>query len=858
MSDLFYINVAQVSNKIHAIYVENGERKKNKFDFCSDLYVNDPRGEYKTIYGKRFKKVELDSLSEWKRRIKSSEEIENEVLCGNPKPEFEFIHKHFPEEINFDMDHINIFYLDIEVWGDGTFPDPEEAKFPINAISVRHRNKTYSFILRYENQTVSSDREDVELFLFDTEEELMTKFIKFWGQSKVDIVSGWNVTNFDITYICKRIENIFGEKTIKELSPYKSFFSFKRKNDYGKMELVYKIAGVSQLDYLALYKKFTFQNRESYTLDFISNLELGEKKIDISDHDNLFDLYENDFKLFVDYNIKDAELVEKLENKLKLLEIGLTLAYFSKVNYEDILSPMRYWENIIQNYFTENNIVEPINKKERKKDKKFKGAYVKEPVPGRVNYLVSFDYASLYPNVLKTFNISPETLVDYQEMEVDDILTQSLDLSKDYENDYVIAANGARFRKDVHGFIPILVDRMLNLRKEYKNKMLEAKKEIEKLKLTDPDSPKIEQLQKDVIAYNNKQMVAKVAANSFYGICGLEFFRFFDTRIAEAVTTSAQGATKFTEKYINEYLNRVFKFDSPVDFISASDTDSLYINLGPIIEKLAKDKTPEQKLELVKKIGYSKLAEKIDEANIEYQKYLNVYEPALVMKLEAISDHAVFIAKKKYFMSVVHFEGVDYTTPQLKMTGVEAIKTGAVPKVCREALEDCINLILFKTEDDLIQYVKEFKEKWNSFEPHEIAFPKGITNLEKYFNEKAEYLYLNEIYTEKDISLFKSKCPIHIRSSITYNYLLKKYKLEKFYSLIKSGSKIKYIYLKDKTTVGDDVIGFPNKLPKEFNLHNQVDYNKQFNKAFISPLEIITKPVGWSHEKKMDLFSYFS
>ena len=368
---MFYTNVALIGNKIHMRYIENGVRKQNDFSFSPELFIQSKRGEYRDLYGNRYKSVEVSNVSEAREKVKAAANIENYKLCGNSKSEFEFIHKTFPENISFDSSQINIGYLDIEVCTDGAFPEPAAAKYPINAISFRIHGTTHAFGLTYDNVTYKSKKDDVVVYLYDSEEKLLSEFVNFWGKCELDVIYGWNSNSFDIPYICRRIEKIFGEKYLKKLSPFHKVFSTERKNDFGNKEIAYKIYGISQLDYLAIYKKFTFKNRESYKLDFIAQEELGERKEDVSEFDNLFDLYEKDFELFMDYNIKDTELVERLDDRLKLMEIALTLAYFSKVNYEDIFSPMRYWENIIQNYLYENQIVTTVEKPENEKTKKF-------------------------------------------------------------------------------------------------------------------------------------------------------------------------------------------------------------------------------------------------------------------------------------------------------------------------------------------------------------------------------------------------------------------------------------------------------------------------------------------------------
>ena len=543
----------------------------------------------------------------------------------------------------------------------------------------------------------------------------------------------------------------------------------------------------------------------------------------------------------MDYNIKDTELVERLDDRLKLMEIALTLAYFSKVNYEDIFSPMRYWENIIQNYLYENQIVTTVEKPENEKTKKFEGAYVKNPIVGKHDFMVSFDFTALYPYILRTFNISPETILGMRDdIDVTTILNQSVDLSDEYEEDVTVAANGARFTRKHTGFIPALIKRMLDLRVDSKKEMIKTQQTIEEMKKNGASANDIKDLEKKAVALYNMQLVAKVAANSFYGICGLKYFRFYDIRLAEAVTYSGQAANRFVEKAINEYLNRLLKTEDK-DYTIYMDTDSCYFDLSGMVNKFVPNKTKQEQNEFVKKVGYSKLTECIDNAIDVFNKYLNVHDDILNMKMEAVGG-GVFIAKKKYIMSIVHMEGVDYAKPKLKMTGVEAVKS-STPAPARKALTDCANIIVTGKEDELIEYVTEFRRQWKLLAPDEIALPTSVNGIHKYHIENNQY---------------KLGCPIHVRAAINYNHWIKKKNIDMYYSDIKDGSKAKYIFLTPDNKTKENVIAFPNKLPKELDLHAKVDYNIQLERSFLSPLKIMLEPTGWNYEKKANLMDIFS
>lgn len=845
---MFYTNVSLIGNKIYMRYIENGVRKQNDFAFTPELFLPSSGGEFRDLNGNKYKSKQYPSVSDARERIKESRGVVGEKVCGNSKFEFEFIYKNFTEDISFDLSKINIAYLDIEVYTDGTFPEPMQAKFPINAISFRIHGTTFAFGLTYGDVTYKSKKDDVIVHLFDNEEDLLKAFIDLWRRSDIDIISGWNSNSFDIPYICRRIENVISPNYARKLSPFGKIYSTERKNDFGNKELQYKIFGISQMDYLAIYKKFTFKNRESYKLDFIAQVELKERKEDVSDFDNLFDLYERDFELFMDYNIKDTELVERLDNRLKLMEIALTLAYFSKVNYEDVFSPMRYWENIIQNYLYENLIVTPIDKEVKKKDKKFEGAYVKNPIVGKHDYMVSFDFASLYPYIIRTFNISPETIIDMREdVNISSILNKSIDMSDEYDHNVTVAANGARFTKKYTGFIPTLIRKVLDMRVEYKKEMIKTKQKIEELKSSNGSKSEIAELDKKAVALHNMQIVAKVAANSFYGICGLQYFRFFDTRIAEAVTLSGQAVNRFVEQSVNKYLNNLLGTVDK-DYTVYMDTDSCYFDLSGLVNKFVPNKSKAEQYEFVKKVGYSKLTDHINESIDVFNAYLNVHEAVLNMKMEAVGS-GVFIAKKKYIMSIVHMEGVDYSTPELKMTGVEAVKS-STPAPARKALTDCAEIILNGTEDQLIEYVSDFRREWSTLPPDEIALPTSVNGIHKYG--------VNDTKKKTKKVEYELGCPIHVRAALNFNHWIRKMNITNYYSEIKDGTKAKYVFLNPNNYTRENVIAFGAKLPKELDLFDKIDYNTQLERSFLSPLKIMLEPTGWHYEKQVNFMNIFS
>ena len=343
----------------------------------------------------------------------------------------------------------------------------------------------------------------------------------------------------------------------------------------GRKFNVFDVAGLTTLDYLELYKKFTYKAQESYRLDYIAQVELGQKKLDHSEFETFKDFYRGNWKKFVDYNIIDVELVDRLEDKMKLIELALTMAYTAKVNYVDVMYQVRMWDTIIYNYLKKRNIVIPP-KDRTDKDSKFAGAYVKEPKPGKYDWVVSFDLNSLYPHLIMQYNISPETLVDekHPSTTVDRILKE--ELTFEMYKDYAVCANGAMYRKDVKGFLPELMEKMYAERVIFKKRMLQAKQEYEKTPT--------KALEKEIARCNNIQMAKKISLNSAYGAIGNQYFRYYKLANAEAITLSGQVSIRWIENHVNDYLNNLLK-TKKVDYVIASDTDSIYIDFGPLVNK---------------------------------------------------------------------------------------------------------------------------------------------------------------------------------------------------------------------------------------------------------------------------------
>jgi DNA polymerase elongation subunit (family B) len=648
-----------------------------------------------------------------------------------------------------------------------------------------------------------------------------------------EVITGWNSELYDIPYLVRRLDRVLGEKLMKRMSPW-GLVTEDEVYISGRKHISYDIGGISQLDYIKLYKKFTYKAQESYRLDHIASVELNQKKLDHSEFDTFKDFYTKGWQKFVEYNIVDVELVDRLEDKMKLIELALTMAYDGKVNYEDVFSQVRMWDTIIYNYLKQRNIVIPPKEK-TDKDSKYAGAYVKEPIPGKYDWVVNFDLNSLYPHLIMQFNVSPETLLDerHPSVTVDKILNQ--ELTFEMYKDYAVCPNGAMYRKDIRGFLPELMEKMYNDRVIFKKKMIDAKKAYEK--------KKSKELEKEIARCNNIQMAKKISLNSAYGAIGNQYFRYFKLANAEAITLSGQVAIRWIEEKMNSYLNKVLKTKG-VDYVIASDTDSIYLNMGPLVETVyqGREKTTESVVSFLDKICKVELEKYIEGCYQELADYVNAYDQKMQMKRENIADRGIWTAKKRYILNVWDSEGVRYTEPKLKMMGIEAVKS-STPAPCRQMIKDALKLMMSGTEDEVINFIDKCRREFRTLSPESIAFPRTASDVRKYYSSS---------------NIYASKTPIHIRGALLFNHYIKEKKLTNKYSLINNGEKVKYIFLKKPNIIQENVISFISDFPRELNLDKYIDYELQFEKSFVDPLKSILDSIGWQVEKTISLESFFT
>jgi DNA polymerase elongation subunit (family B) len=829
----FYTNIQLVGNNVLVRGYENGKSVMFKDEFQPTLFVNSNReSKYKTLEGDNLEPIVPGSIRDCREFYKKYEGVDNFKIYGNDRYAFQYISEKYPEdEIKFDISKINLITIDIEVKSEEGFPDPDSCSEEMLTISVQ--DYTTKRITTWGRKAYTPSQNNVTYYHYENEIDMLNSFIAWWNRNPPEIVTGWNVKLYDIPYLCGRIDRIMGLKKLKLLSPW-GIVSQESVFIKGREFNTFDIAGVTTLDYLELYKKFTYKAQESYRLDYIAEVELGQKKLDHSEFDTFKDFYTGNWKKFVDYNIVDVELVDRMEDKMKLIELALTMAYDAKVNYVDVMFQVRMWDTIIYNYLKKRDIVVPPRDRSEK-EKRYEGAYVKQPIPGVYDWVVSFDLNSLYPHLMMQYNISPETLVEekHPSATIDRILNK--EITFEMYNDYAVCANGAMFRKDIRGFMPELMEKMYAERKIYKKKMLQAQQEYEKTPT--------KQLEKDIAKFNNFQMARKIALNSCYGAIGNQYFRFFKLANAEAITLSGQTSIRWIENKVNGYLNNLLQTQD-TDYVIASDTDSIYINFGPIVDKFLSSKS-DNKVEVVSilnKICEEKLEPFIEESYQELATYVNAYDQKMQMKRENIADRGIWTAKKRYILNVWDSEGVRYSEPKLKIMGIEAVKS-STPAPCRKMIKDALKLMMNGTEDEVIEFIEDSRKKFRKMQPEDIAFPRSVSDVKKHRNHS---------------TIYGKGSPIHVRGALLYNHYIKEKGLTNKYSYINNGEKIKFIYLKTPNIIRENVISFISDFPSEIGLDRYIDYDLQFSKAFLEPLKTILDAIGWHVEKTVNLDSFFA
>ena len=841
MTNSFYTNAFRHGKVIKYMGYEEGKKVSFTIPYKPTLFVTNKGNnahDWNALDGTSVEPIVFGSMGEATDFVKSYADVPGFKVYGNTNYVVQYLNDQFPGEIKWDRNTINVTSLDIECkFGDG-FPEPKLADQEVTAITMKNNidDIYYTFGCgEYDVDKALLQTHEVVYIKCADERELLHKFVYHWSKTSPDVITGWNCEFFDIPYLINRIRRIFDNGREKFLSPWKMIDERETHTGFGQSTIKYEIKGVAILDYMAIFKKFgySYGPQESYKLDHIANVVLGEKKLDFGEASDLNELHANDYQKFIDYNIKDVELIDRMEDKLGLISLCLTMAYKGGVNYEQVLGTVAIWDSLIYRDLHSKRIAVPMN------EESFKGAYpggyVKEPQVGMHDWVCSFDLNSLYPSIIMQYNMSPETILNDDELNV----TVETVLAKQVKNttpDTALAVGGTRFSTKKLGILPSIIQEIYDDRVKFKQAQLKAEQELE---LTATKS-EVYGLEKRIAIAKNQQMALKILLNSLYGAMGNKWFRYFDMRIAEGITLTGQATIRWAENNLNDYLNKALQTNK--DYVVAIDTDSVYVTLNEFVERLG----PNNPIDFLDKMCSGALEGALTKCYDELYNTLGGIENKMVMGREVIASRGIWTAKKRYILNVHDNEGVRYAQPKLKIMGIEAIKS-STPAICRQALKDIFKRIIDTDQETVQDDIANFKVAFKKASAEEVSFPRGVNNLNKW----------NNPYPDKGENVYKKGTPIHIRGAILHNNLIVSKKLGRSIQKITSGDKVKFTYLVKPNPIKENVIAFVDYLPRQFNLEQYVDYNLQFEKTFLGAIEPVLEAVGWTSEKRITLEDFF-
>lgn len=811
----------------NTIHLWDDKKGYQEFKYQPYCYVLNPGGPYKTIFGDSVVKRTFNTP--WEMKDELVDVWKDITFEADVRPEMRtLVDLYYDQEIYSPT--INMAFLDIEVDIDdpqflasgGGFPTPSEALAPINAITMFTTiDSTYHvWILKqadhpdptmewFDDEHTRDIKNNIELKVFVTEEDLLQDFIWCFREQGIRLYGGWNSENFDVPYIFNRITRVLGPSMVSKLSEI-DLIEFDNDKTKGG---TYRIAGSAHLDYMELYKKFTPNEQDSYKLDTIAHLELGVNKVEYSGP--LGALYRKDLRTFLIYNVVDVKLLVKLDRKLQYFDLARMLAYKGNVPYESIVYTTMPIDGAILTFLKKQGLVAP-NCPEKQERVGIQGAYVADPTPGLHEYVVDFDFTSLYPSIMRTLNISIETIVKKYP-------SRQAALLEGLEPHQVVAANGMVYDTSRRGVLPSLLDVWFQERVEYKEKMKEAKRKAQEFPEGSPE--RIEQ-EKLADSYHQLQYTTKILLNSVYGACALPSFRFFQRDNAEAVTTTGKLAITYSREKTNEFMEQLGVDDK----VLYCDTDSMFISMAGLLKKLKKDFNDMEECSstILTSIipAFSKYHKRIldqfarEELNVHGEHFFH-------LKQELIARRMFFIdVKKRYGMWVINEEGVP--ADKIEFKGLD-IRRSSYPPYFKQCMFDvCKAILQGLSVEEVENIIREYQKNVRTVPLIEIATPTGIKGMKP---------------------LGSKGLPAHVKSAHFYNEAIKDY--PHVYP-IQPGNKIKWVYLKNHPKY--PTMAFTEDTPQEFidGLKPYVDYDTIIDMNIMNKLEAILRFCGYRFPEKID------
>ena len=806
------------------MHVWDDQRGHLEVPFRKYAYVKHSNGQHVSLYGDRLKKV-----TTWDKDEPTLHE-------SDVPPTTRFLVDNYGDSDEMSVGH-RIMFFDIEVEVTDGFPDVQKAQNVITSIALYDclTDKYFTYCYDAEKRIKSYTKDDEVVEFYDTEYEMLNKFFQKYLEIRPTIVSGWNSEFFDIPYLYNRAVRVLGPEVANLLSPISQVI-------YSEYKKKHTIAGVSSLDYLQLYRQFTFGQKSSYRLDYIGEVEVGMKKVDYEG--TLNDLYEKDLQTFIDYNIRDVRILVELDRKLDFINVARGIAHLGHVPYEDIQMSSRWLEGAILVYLKKIGVVAP-NKPPRPKqhlEDKFAGAYVQEPQAGKHDWVYDLDITSMYPSVIRSLNISPETKVgkvvgwdDEEFLKKENKKTYTLlnkkgkemgkmterELQQYFDEAKVsIASNGVIYRTDKQGLIPALLEKWFNERVEMRKLVKKFHDEGDKVK---------EQY------FDRRQHIQKIVLNSLYGVLGLPVFRFYDLDNAEATTLTGQQLIKFSKKITNHFYNK--ELGTADDYVIYIDTDSIFASAVPLIKK----RFPNQ--ELTETMMTQRImdicAEVQDYLNKSYdyfaKKFCNIDEHVFDIKQEVVAKTGLFITKKRYGLRIINDAGRKVNKIHVK--GLDTIRSNfavAMKDLLQKVLDDILADVPKEKIDERISI---FKRNMTSLHYDVMANPIGVKGIGKY-EVKDE---------ESSFSQYKKGTPVHVKSAINYNSLIDYWYEGKRYEKIGNGNKIKWVYLKENE-FGFDTIAYKGyEDPPQIldMIKKYIDHNKMYEQAMSKKIDMFYQALKW-------------